>query len=495
MALAITAPARAGSSAEEAITFWTVAVAPFEGKTDELTGARASIRFANGLRDSRRFNVVAMSRVARELKKRELRADQALDAAQLRSIADDLHAHGMITGAIQSTEEGGAVLKLWLHSATGKVVTQVEEPIPADPDEKKLGAIGARLAESLPYDALIVRVAGQQFLVNAGSKRGVKEGSKLYGFNFKNVKETSSGYDIGRPQAVSELLVLRVSDYASWVQPVRGRMPEYLMKVSLEPMDLELSPDEGGLPAPPRPLVVAATLSMLTRNYQHDSTEAAIDSKTTLFPAPGLAVDWIPWTSPWVDARTTASYVHGFVPFRRDNPNTGAREEFKGSVDDLQLAAGFSRAVRGGRFADACAWFMVGYRYRSFSIEEQDPLVLTSDVYHQLTLELGGRIPVFEWLGQTRRRFFFVANASYVPATLALDQKPVDDGAPEVTAFAVEAGLALEIFEGLQVAATWQMDRARSEFDPAGGSRGFTNASLQSRYQGMMLRVQYRLWQ
>lgn len=481
------------STDEERITVWTVAVMPFAGRAGEgkeLTGPRLSIYFANAMRPEGRFNVIEMSRVAKALEEAEVKPGQIPDERQLAHIAKSLHTHGTITGKLSPGTQSPLELKLTLHSRDGVVLGEHVAPLPEDPEPTDLVKAGHALADTLPYDALVVRVAGKQFLVNAGTERGIKEDQILSAFTYASIKSGKDGVKTGKKLGRAQLLVLRASERSCWVQPIRGAIPEYMTKVSFE--EIPISREDTGAGGATSvvgnmSLSLAVGAGLHSRRYSNDSAEAAIRSTTTLFPEPNASVYFVPYRFLGFDTELRGSYGHAFIPFRQRDPDTGDETELSGSLDQWNVTVGVGRTFGKRRWADTHVALWAGYGRSSFDVEDHDPLILTRDTYSGLDVGLAVRVPVVEVLMQTRHRIFLETSGRYA-VTSSLKQAPVDDGDAAVSALGADVGIVVEIFEMLDARVMWQLDTRSVDFSGT-GSRGFTDSSLSTRYQGVSLQL------
>src|SRR5579859_7583741 len=100
-------PAAAMSEEERDATFWKVGVTDFAGKTQYLDGATAAVRFAVGLRDSKRFHVMAPNAVRRSVIQTGSDISRGeLSEADAKKICRQLVIDGVFAGRIEPGANG-----------------------------------------------------------------------------------------------------------------------------------------------------------------------------------------------------------------------------------------------------------------------------------------------------------------------------------------------------------------------------------------------------
>lgn len=484
------------SSAEKDITFWTVAVLPFEGRVGPITGPKAGARLAIGLRDTRHFRVVPPNRLAaalRELGIQPADVSGGISKSDAKKLSDLLGLDGMITGTLSA--DGKRVrMDTRVIGARGRVFGTYELRVTTAFTRQEAIRSALLLSQRLPYEGLIVRIDGQQALVNIGASQGVKTGGTLYAYEFSRVKMGRDGFTGADRKPIAELEVLRVSRFGAWVRPKKGGMPEQYAKVSTRVIAGEISSGEksGGGPEVSRPwLVFGGGMGFLTKSYVLQSDAAEFTSDTTYFPAAGFEAQFLPINRAKYQVVVGGSFRHGFIPLRR--PIGNDVEEFSGALDQAFGELQFRYfPVNEGRFKDTAIGLGLGYRYSAFTVEDQDPLVLTSDKYGQVAAGLGARIPLFDLLATKRRRFFLYTDFRFIPFS-SISQTPLDNGSASTIGAFGSAGLELAWTRQLSINAGYNFDFVSSTFDEDGGTRGLLSPSQTDRYSGFTFRVDYKL--
>lgn len=483
------------ASSESQVTFWKVAVLPLSGSAGRFSNRTASDKLSLGLVDSRRFDVAAYERVTRALDAADIPHEDGvgqLAPDQVKTITDSLKVDGYVTGSVSHDEETKkTTFSLRLMTKKGVSFGQVDFEVGEDLEPSELATAAQQVSNLLPYDGLVTRADEEIFLINLGEVQGLKVGSVLWGFELDDVK-IADGEVIAKRRGISELEVVRLSTVSAWVKVVRGLRPAEMTKISLEEIELEApKPTEEPRPKLKRPFLSFGTgVDFLTRDYLLVADAATVSSETTTFFSPAVSADWRATRMAFIDVEVSGDYRHGFIPLRQTLED-GTQQQFVAGLDQAIGVVKLSVTNGGqGRFSALRGFIGAGYRYNAFTIERQDPLLLTSDVYHQLLVGGGFAVPVIQYLGARQRRIFIFGEGYFAPYS-SLRQTPVDNGSAEILGAFGTAGISGELTRALRVSAAWNIDITQSDFDPGGGSRGFVNAASEEFYQGLVVHLTY----
>lgn len=497
-ALGIIAPRTAGaiSNEEKEITFWRVAVLPLAGEAGRFSGLKAAARLSVAIEDSRRFEVAPIEKTARLLEDMGIDITEGvsqLEASKASDLSAQLDVDGFIAGSVSQDEKTKKVtFDLSLLTVRGHTFGSGQLVVSPDLETTEItSAINEEKQWLLPYDGLIVRTDESLALMNLGRAHGIEEDQTVYAFSYDNVSIDQDGKVTGRKLGIAEMEVVRLSKVSAWIKPVRGRMPEALAKISREEIELEVpKPNDPQAPVVRRPFLTFGTgLDFLSRDYLLLADDVRVSSETTAFFTPSVEAKWVATRLAFLDVVVRGTYRHGFIPLNREID--GVRESFSAALDQGSIEATIGAANGGqGRLRDARVFASLGYRYNAFTIEEQDPLYLTNDTYHQLIVGGGFDFPLFQYLGARRRRLFLFGEGFYVPVS-TITQTPVDNGSGTAWGAFGTAGLRLELTRKFHTSVAWNMDYTRTTFDPEGGSRGFTNPATEDVLQGLVFRLGY----
>ena len=489
LAAGLAAPdAAAMSSEEREATFWRIAVVDFAGRTPaRVDGGTAGVRVAASLRNSKRFHVIDPRTVRRAVRKLKVDGSRGeLSESDAKRLCKELDVDGVFSGKIES-----GALTLSLYSAgSGRLFSRYRFPMTAKFPLREAAKIARSYAQRLPYDGLVVSVRRDIALINLGTANGIGNGSKVYAFQFESMARDADGaLRGGNRRALAELEVVRAEQHGSWVRPLKGEMPEQFSKISLRPVvgAAELKPVEKlaeGVGTPYLAFEVSGDVGFLFKSYELQGTGAKFTSSTTLFPAPGLGVQWFPTQMAGVGLNVR----HGFIPFRRP-VGTGANrrlETYDGSTDTVILEGKLRKVFATGALAGGSVAATGGAYYNAFSVEEQDPLVLTNDSY--LGPIVGGEayVPLLD-------RISLHTRIGVVPFAI-VTEAPVDNGKGSAFGVVGEVGLDYHINDKLFMSFDYGADSFRTSFPSNGGSRGLQNPASTDLYHGVTLTLGYRTY-
>ena len=495
LAATLLAPALAGAmtSDEKEATFWRVAVVDFSGRTPVTDGATAAVRFAVGLRDSKRFHVIDPRSVRRAVHDEGIDVSSGtLTDADAKKLCKKLDVDGIFVGRIEKGPNGFGWLTISLHSETsGRLFAAYRFTITPEFPVAEAGRVAAGWISRLPYDGLVVSARSDLALVNLGTQNGISNGSRLWSFEFTSVTRDGLGIVTGGERKVlAELEVVRVEQHGAWVRPVKGDMPVEMTKISLRAL-----PGSDALPqyqgqstvgaVPYVDLDAAVDLGFLLKSYDLTGNGQHFSATTTLFPAPGVHVYYFP-------QRNYGAYLffrHGFIPFRRSiSSGVGTSttfQTFQGSIDQAELQ-GIARHTFGGSnfLSGGAAWLAAGVFYSNFTIQSQNPLVLTSDSYVGPILSGDLRIPIVD-------RITGHLGAGVIPFAL-LHESPVNNGSGTPFGVTGTLGLDYHINDRLYVAADYGLNSWSTKFPSGGGSRGIQDPKSSDLYHGVTLSLGWR---
>lgn len=482
------APAFAMSAEEREATFWRVAVVDFAGKTSaNVDGATAGVRVAASLRNSKRFHVIDPRTVRAAVRKLGIDGRNGqLSESEAKKLCRELRVDGVFAGKI---EDGALGLSLYSGSS-GRLFARYRFGITPQFPLAEAAKVAKGYTDRLPYDGMVVSVRRDLSLINLGTANGLGNGSKVYAFLFESLSRDMDGaVKGGNRRALAELEVVRAEQHGAWVRPIKGEMPEAFTKVSLRPVtgvaELKaVTKREETVGTPWLALELAGDVGFLLKNYELQGTGARFTSSTTLFPAPGIGVQWYPTRL----AGVGASVRHGFIPFRRPvgtGPNRHL-ETYDGSVDTALLEGKLRRIFGTGALAGGSAALTGGVFYSRFAVENQDPLVLTSDSYLGPVLGGEGYFPMLD-------RINLHARLGVVPFAV-VSESPVDNGRGSALGVLGEVGLDYHINDHLFMSLDYGADSFRTSFPSGGGSRGLQNPTSSDLYHGVTLTLGYRTY-
>lgn len=484
---ALGAPSRAAamSSEEREATFWRVAVVDFSGRTSaKVDGATAGVRVAASLRNSKRFHVIDPRTVRAALKKLKIDPRTGpLQEADAKRLAKELRVDGIFSGKIE-----GANLTLSLYSGSGRLFSRYRFAITPQFPLSEAANVAKSYTQRLPYDGLVVSVRRDLALINLGTANGIGNGSKIYAFEFESMaRDVDGAVRGGNRRALAELEVVRSEQHGAWVRPLKGAMPEQFTKISLRPVvgTAELKPvakAEEMVGTPWLALEISGDVGLLLKSYELEGTGARFTSSTTLFPAPGLSVQWFPTKL----AGVGFSIRHGFIPFRRKEGSGPDRrlETYDGSTDTVILDGKLRRVFSKGSFAGGSISLTGGAYYSRFSVEKQDPLVLTNDSY--MGPILGGEVylPLLD-------RISLHSRLGVIPFAI-VSEAPVDNGKGSAFGVIGEVGLDYHINDKMFMSFDYGADSFSTKYPSDGGSRGLQNPKSSDLYHGVTITVGYR---
>lgn len=484
-ALFVSTAANAMSSEEREATFWRVAVVDFAGRTPgKVDGPTAGVRVAASLRNSKRFHVIDPRTVRNALRANKINtASGQLEESDAKKLCKELRVDGIFTGKI----EGGA-LTLSLYSQTGKLFSRYRFNITPQFPLKEAAGVAKSYTQRLPYDGLVVSVRRDLALINLGTANGIGNGSKVYAFAFESMaRDVDGAVKGGNRTALAELEVVRSEQHGAWVRPLKGEMPEQFSKISLRPVvgTTELKPiakASESVGTPWLALEVGGDVGLLLKSYELEGTGARFTSSTTLFPAPGVTVQWFPTKLLGVGF----SLRHGFVPFRRKEGTGPDRrlETYDGSTDNVLLEGKLRKVFSSGGFAGGDVALTGGAYYSRFTVEKQDPLVLTSDSYMGPILGVDAHLPLLD-------RVALRTKLGVVPFAI-VSESPVDNGKGSAFGVVGKVGLDYHISDTMFMSFDYGADSFRTQFPSDGGSRNLQNPKSSDLYHGVTITVGYR---
>ena len=474
------------SSEEREATFWKVAVVDFAGRSaGKVDGATAGVRFAASLRNSKKFHVMDPRTVRAAVRKLKIDGRTGeLSESDAKRLSKELDVDGVFSGKIDVTS-----LTISLYSASsGRLFSRYRFSITPQFPLREAAGVAKSYTQRLPYDGLVVSVRRDLALINLGTRNGIGNGSKVYAFEFESMARDESGaVRGGNRKVIAELEVVRSEQHGAWVRPLKGSMPEQFSKISLRPVTgaAALKPVEkvdDSLGTPWLGLEVAADAAFLFKSYELTGTGSRFTSSTTLFPAPGVSAQWYPRQSLGVGG----TLRHGFIPFRRPAGTGPDRrvETFDGSIDTVLLEGKWRKVLSTGSFAGGSIAATGGAFYSRFTVEEQDPLVLTSDSY--LGPIVGGEayIPLLDAVSLHTK-------VGIVPFAI-VSESPVDNGNGSAFGVVGKVGLDYHINDTLFMSFNYGGDSFRTSFPSDGGSRGLQNPKSTDLYHGVTVTVGWR---
>ena len=484
--LAMAPPAHAGMSSEEReATFWKVAVIDFAGKTPgKVDGATAGVRVAASLRNSKRFHVIDPRTVRGAARKLKIDVKTGeLSESDAERLCKQLDIDGVFAGKID-----GTALTISLYSgSSGRLFSRYRFSITPQFPLREAAGVAKAYTSRLPYDGLVVSVRRDLALINLGTANGIGNGSRVYAFEFESMARDDDGVVRGgNRKVIAELEVVRSEQHGAWVRPLKGEMPEMFVKISLRPVTgaAELKPVEKDVAVgtPWLGFEIAGDVGFLFKSYELTGTGSKFSSSTTLFPAPGLSAQWFPKQAFGVGG----SVRHGFIPFRRPEGTGPSRsvETYQGSVDTIILEGKARKVFATGAFAGGSIAATGGAFYSRFTVEEQDPLVLTSDSY--LGPIIGGEayIPMMDSVSLHSR-------LGVVPYAI-VTETPKDNGNGSAFGVVGKVGLDYHINDKLFLSLDYGADSFQVAFPKDGGSRGLQNPKSSDLYHGVTVTLGWR---
>lgn len=483
--LGVAPDAAAMSSEEREATFWRVAVVDLSGRTaGKLDGATAGVRIAASLRNSKRFHVIDPRTVRRAIKKLKIDARTGqLDEGDAKRLCKELRVDGVFSGRVD-----GRSLTLTLYSSSGRLFARYKFNITPKFPLSEAAKIAKSYTQRLPYDGLVVSVRRDLALINLGTANGIGNGSKIYAFEFESMaRDLEGAVRGGNRKALAELEVVRSEQHGAWVRPLKGSMPEQFTKISLRPVvgtadlkPIEKADDSVGTPW--LALEVSGDVGLLLKSYELEGTGARFTSSTTLFPAPGVSVQWFPTKL----AGVGFSVRHGFIPFRRKEGSGAERrlETYDGSTDTVILEGKLRHVFSKGSLAGGSIALAGGAYYSRFAVEEQDPLVLTNDSYLGPLVASEAYFPLLDGISLHTR-------LGVVPFAI-VSEAPVDNGKGSAFGVVGEVGLDYHINDRMFMSFDYGADSFRTQYPSDGGSRGLQNPKSSDLYHGVTITVGYR---
>lgn len=487
MTLGGAAPAAAAMSDEEReATFWRVAVVDFAGRTPgKVDGATAGVRVAASLRNSKRFHVIDPRTIRGAIKKLKINTSTGqLEDDDAKRLCKELRVDGVFAGKIE-----GPNLTLSLYSASsGRLFSRYRFTITPQFPLNEAASVAKSYTSRLPYDGLVVSVRRDLALINLGTANGIGNGSKIYAFEFESMaRDVDGAVRGGNRRALAELEVVRSEQHGAWVRPLKGAMPEQFTKISLRPVvgTAELKPIEKAdesLGTPWLHMEVSGDVGLLLKSYELQGTGARFTSSTTLFPAPGLSAQWFPTKMLGV----SFSLRHGFIPFRRKEGSGPDRrlETYEGSTDTVLLEGKLRKVFSTGSFAGGSIAGAGGAYYSRFTVEKQDPLVLTNDSYMGPIVGVEAYLPMLD-------RITLHTRLGVVPYAV-VSEAPVDNGKGSAFGVVGEVGLDYHINDKLFMSFDYGADSFTTSFPSDGGTRGLQNPKSTDLYHGITITLGYR---